>query len=1262
MSMNIFKLGVWGCLILLSLNIYGQEKLTLHRELKWNDPVQINEGDKERVLFNFSGMDGVDENTDLPTYYESISLPVNVDKNSVSVVIENKDYVWPLPEEFLGYKDHLFLDDINYNVTYSHSGNQYYADLTLTPFIKEPQSACFQKLKSYDIVINYKLNANTNLKSVKVSSNDYAVNSVLSAGTWKKIRVDNTGIYKITYSKLKDWGITNPANVGIYGNGGKLLPQENSEYREDDLVENAVWHNDNAVYFFAEGPVVWDYDYSKGMYMHEKHPYSDYSYYYITEKEEGSKSIESSSIQSDSYDSVVNEFIDYDYHEENDLNLISSGCKWLGEKFEYYGDPSQTFLFNFPNIDIDEQGKIFIALASRSATSATFKISCDDTEIGSRTISSITTSDHLGYFAREGVLNLNYTPVDEDVDVTINYNNSTSSIGYLDYISINAYRNLIFDEDELLFRYVNPNQIEENLQFNIQATSGSLEVWDVSNPLIPLNVNTDYSNSDLSFNYTTSAAKEFVAFDPDGTFPSPELVGSVENQNLHGLDNVDFIIVCYPEFKDEAVRLGEIHKEYNGTTYCVATTDQVYNEFSSGKPDVTAIRSFAKMFYDRAGSDESLMPKNLLLFGDGSYDNRPGSEYSKVITFQSENSIHQTNSYVTDDYFGLLDDDEGSAITSEKIDIGIGRFPVNTLEEAENAVDKSYRYLYNQSKDSWKSKVTFVGDDGDSNIHMEDANKLAEKVNLLYPKFEINKIFFDAYEQVQSSTGAKYPDVEDEIEKAIDEGTLIFNYTGHGSPDVLSSEKVVNKGKIEAWQNYNKLPVFVTATCEFSRYDDHEASSAGELIFTHDLGGGIALYTTTRIVYSSLNFKVNNSFYDNVFELDDNGEPMTLGEIMKLTKHNSGTSVNKLNFTLLGDPALQLAFPKYNVSTLELNGVSVENDLDSLKALSKNVIKGDITDGLGNVQTDFNGEIYISIFDKRALISTLDNTDQGVFQFESYTSKVFSGKSEVVNGEFECEFIVPKDIRYNYDNGKISYYASSDDSREAFGAFDDVIVGGFSDNADDDTEGPEIELYVNDGDGKNVGPTPVLYIDLYDESGINTTGNGIGHDITCVLDGDNSNPIVLNSYYDPELNNFKKGSITYQLDQLESGEHEVTIKAWDIYNNSSSVTTTFNIEEGKSLVTDHSKVYPNPVTKGGTAYFYFEHDDPNSVLDLTINVYTKSGSLISQQEESVVSLNNTISPIEWTADVNPGMYIYEIVINSETGRSGKVSGKIIVLP
>ena len=1262
--MNIYKLLWCGVLMFFYINSWGQDNILLKREITWHEPAHTQVQEKDVVLLDFTGMAGLDDNSGLPYYFESIALPANIDLNSISISIKNQQFIWPLPSEHVAFKNAGISKDIPFKFGFSQSKGQFYADITITPLKMEEGASSFQKLKSFDIIISYTSNKSAVQSKLKSSTYQYATHSVLAEGNWKKISVTNTGIHKITYTQLANWGISNPENVGIYGNGGKLIPTSNILPREDDLVENAVWHYNNAIYFYAEGPVTWKYDYSQKMYLHTKHPFSDKSYYFITQKQDASKSIPESDNQPETYEHAVNTFVDYNYHEENEINLIGSGSKWFGKKFEYYREPQQTFNFSFPNIHTQEQAKVKIGLASRSGSIANFKLLYQDTELTKLNISAVDLSEHLDYFAREGIINKSFIPVSEQIDLTLAYNNSTNSIGYLDYICINATRELQFEEDELLFRYANDPDLGENMQFNLSNSSENIIIWDITDPLRPQNIIHNQSGNTSRFNYNPQAC-EFVAFDPAGSFETPKLVGAVENQDLHGLPNVEYLIVCDPDFIDQAERLGKIHNEYNGLTYAVVTDEQIYNEFSSGKKDVTAIRSFAKMFYDRTGSNNYKGPQNLLLFGDGSYDNRPGSDEGRIITYQSINSLHRTNSYVSDDYFGLLDDIEGSSITSEKLDIGIGRFPVNTVEEAKIAVDKTRRYLYEAELDTWKNTITFVGDDGDSNIHMKHANSISEKVDSNYPQFDINKIFFDAYTKEQNSTGGNYPEVEEEIYNALHEGTLVFNYTGHGGTGALSHEHVITYEHIKQWQNYNKLPIFITATCEFSRYDDHEEPSAGELVFTHELGGGIALYSTTRIVYSSLNKIVNDNIYDNIFELNQDGQPLTLGEIMKRTKNASGSSVNKLNFTLLGDPAIQPIFPRYKVNTLTLNNDNVTSEIDALLALSTDTITGEITDGLGQIQSDFNGEVYINIFDKKSFVTTLDNLGIGTFQYEEYDNIIFKGRTEVVNGKFEIDFIVPKDIRYNFDNGKISYYAFSDDNKEAFGAFDNITIGGMIEDAPIDEKGPDISLYINDRDftsGSKTGPTPILIADFSDENGINTTGIGIGHDITCVLDGNKSNPIILNDYFESELNNYRKGTVTYQLPQMESGVHHLKVKAWDTYNNSSESEIEFKVSAESSIKVSSIKNYPNPVAQGNTTYFYFEHDEPNSILNIDFNIYTLNGELVKQFDKSVVALYNTIPPIEWTVDLSPGIYLYELVINSQTGRKGKETGKIMVVP
>ena len=819
------------------------------------------------------------------------------------------------------------------------------------------------------------------------------------------------------------------------------------------------------------------------------------------------------------------------------------------------------------------------------------------------------------------------------------------------------------------------------MKYNVSDGQG-LTVWDVTNPLIPLSVETQTSGSELSFNYPADELKEFVAFDPAGSFSTPFFVEDVVNQDLHATPFVEYIIVCHPDYTEQAERLGQIHNGYNGMTYAVVTTDQIYNEFSSGKPDVTAIRSFVKMLYDRAEDDNSKRPHNLLLFGDGSYDTRPGmdDENNKVLCYQSDNSIHYTNSFVSDDYFGLLDEGEGDNIKSNKVDIGIGRFPVNTVEEAENAVDKTYSYYYEQSIDTWKSDLTFVADDGDNNIHMNDANSLTVKLEASHPEFNITKLYIDAFEEVTTASGSSVPDIEEKISDAMNNGTLVFNYTGHGGTAVLSDEHIIETSDIESWNNIENLPLFVTATCEFSRFDEKDNTSAGEMVFLNPLGGGIALYTTTRIVYSSLNKALNHSFYDFAFEMDSLGKPHTFGQIMRMTKNNLSASVNKLNFTLLGDPALRLIYPELGTNTLKLNDVEVFDkvrestgvaQIDSLKALSNVRITGEIVDLADTSRVDFNGEIFVSVFDKMSELTTRGNSGATPFTYETFDNIIFQGSVSVENGEFESEFVIPKDIRYNFGNGKITYYAFTDDKQgEAFGAFSDVIVGGVDEDASQDDVGPEISLWLNNKnfvDGDAVGIQPVLLAEISDESGINTTGNGIGHDITCVIDEDTSNPIVLNSDFEATIDSYKSGEIYRQLSELEEGNHTLTVKAWDTYNNSSSATINFMVSDGAAILANNVRVYPNPVVQNESSYISFEHDDPNARMDIQFLLFNTSGQLMNLQSTSIVSLTNTISPIEFKAETSggtafpPGIYFYKLIINSQTGRKGEVSGKIMVV-
>lgn len=1280
--MNIRKIGVWGFFCIISTVANSQISIKEDKTVEWAEPAIISQHGKEITILQFSDMGDLHSETNLPMLSQSIKLPYGIKPENIQVSIENPLYIWPTPQEHAYFKDKVENEELDFSFSTSQNGQQFFLDLSLTPLIKPKEAQTFKKLVSYSVLISYDQPKANSLKSIQNSSS-YADNSVLSKGKWVKVSVEKSGIHKISYAKLKEWGVSNPTNVGVYGNGGAMLPASNDEYRPDDLVENAIMHSNNAIYFYAQGPVIWNYDNYKEIFKHEKNRFSNYSYYFITEKDMPSRTLVASDLQTGDSNKEVDYFNDYDYHEDDVFNLIRSGNVWYGEKFDYYAKKDYTFSFSFPNVVIGSDATVYAKVAARSSSATTFELSANGNAFTSTNVNSVDLSSGTSYFAQEGSLYGSFTNNDNNVNININHklkDSQSSSIGYLDYLCINVDRKLAFVSNELAFRNMDVVGSDNKVKYILNNAS-NLNVWDITNPLVPLNIQTSTQGSSIHFNYLASELKEFVAFDPAGSFASPVFVENVANQNLHASPFVDYVIVSHPDFLAEANRLGEIHKGYNGMSYSVINTEHIYNEFSSGKTDVTAIRSFLRMLYDKAGTDQSKKPKNLLLFGDGSYDNRQGiaDNTNKIPTYQSDNSLHETQSYVSDDYMGLLDPGEGANIPSNKVDIGIGRFPVNTLEEAKNAVDKTYKYYYQQSNDQWKSNLTFVGDDGDNNIHMRDANGLTIGLKATHPEFNISKLYFDAYEKITTTSGYSIPGIEEDIYNAIVKGSLIFNYTGHGGVNVLAHEKVITKSHIASWNNIDKLALFVTATCEFSRFDDKNITTAGEEVFLNPLGGAIALFSTTRIVYSSLNQQLNSSFYNFVFERDTNGDPYTLGQIMMNTKNNLSSTVNKLNFSLLGDPAIRLVYPKAKVTTLKINDkdvmmkvaeIEVAAPIDSLKALSKIEITGQINDGLNQAKTDFNGRVFVLVYDKQSRVVTRGNEGATPFSFNTFDNIIFKGSSSVTNGVFTTEFIIPKDIRYNFDKGKISYYAYSDENQqEAFGAFSDVIIGGIDGGAMQDDTGPEIDLWLNNKkftNGSKVGSSPILLADIFDVSGINTTGNGIGHNLTAVIDENTSDPIILNNDFQASLNSYQEGTVERQLPNLEIGNHTLTLKVWDTHNNSSTATIRFEVSEGGEVGISDIKVFPIPIVSGGLSYISFQHDEPNSRLDIQLLLYNTSGQLVSQQNSAVVSLINTIPPIEIKAQttggqaLNPGIYIYKLMFSSQSGRKGHFSGKIMV--
>ncbi|MDB8922168.1 type IX secretion system sortase PorU, partial [Parabacteroides merdae] len=846
---------------------------------------------------------------------------------------------------------------------------------------------------------------------------------------------------------------------------------------------------------------------------------------------------------------------------------------------------------------------------------------------------------------------------------------------HLNYFRLQMKRQLKVYDNYTFFRSLSARGNAS--RFVIQGADASTLVFDVTDGVNPQQMETSLNGTELSFSIPASASlREFVVVKPS-QIKAPVTVGEVANQNLHALPQQDMIIIAQPNFTTQAERLAEAHRTKDNLTVRVVTPESIYNEFSSGTPDATAYRRFMKMFYDRQTS-EADAPKYLLLFGDGSFDNRKLTSAWKsvdmsnmLLTYQTENSL-SSQSYVIDDYFGFLDDaDNKKSLQNKKLCLGIGRFPIRTVEQATQMVDKVISYMENKNTGSWKNNLCFMADDGSNTDgfmteHMEFADQLAGYVESEHPEFLVNKLYYDAYKK--DMTAGTYPDVRSGLQKLLKDGLLLFNYTGHGGTTALSDEKVLTQTDINQF-TYTHLPVWVTATCDFTRFDDLN-TSAGEDVFLNKSSGGIALFTTVRVAYSRPNFPINDNVIRNLFERN-NGRRRTLGEVMQATK-NTLSSVYKLGFCLIGDPAVKMAYPEFGMKVTTVNGQSVDGNSISFKALEKITVEGEVLDASGQLVTDFTGIVNPTVKDSKVTVTCLKNSnkdDSPAFTFTDYPNTIFIGNDSVRNGKFSFTFTVPKDISYSNLQGKMNLYAVDTESgNEAQGNFDNFIVGGTSDTAETDTIGPEIRaLYLNDTtfvDGGQVNTTPYFVAELWDKSGVNITGSSVGHDMMLVIDESTVLSYNLNSYYELLLGEDGTGIVKFPIPALEPGKHTAEFWVWDILNNSTVRTFTFEVVEGlKPFLFD---VIATPGIAREQVTFHLMHNRPESRMRVGIMVYDLAGRQLWKHEESGTSGLFENYTVSWDltsggARMRPGVYIYRAAISTDNSKDATKARKFIIL-
>jgi hypothetical protein len=1108
----------------------------------------------------------------------------------------------------------------------------------------------------------------------------YTNQSVLSQGKFVKVSVKETGVHRISYETLKEWGLQ-PENIAVLGYGGAMLNENFLQHHWDDLPSVAFYMNkgtDNVfnagdyILFYAQGPTSWSVN-DEGEWFHTQNPYSDYGYYFLTDQLHLQKLIVK---DQSSYN--TNSMIDVDWytalcvHEKDSLNLIDLKGQSGGGR-EFYGEFLNTqnrlksITFPLNNVRTDLPAICIVDLAAYSGDVTPVQVTYSGKAESAR-MPAISVSDYHTKATKGSVKIITQPTSSAKQTVRVQFKGTQSgATAYLNYVTMQVPCDLTMVGSQMPITNTQYRNQFSSMRFHMQGANVNTQIWRVTDGVNVECMNTTFEDGTLSWIGPNLQAERYVAVNVNATsWYEPVKIGQVNNQDLHALENIDYVIITPEAFKEPAMRLAQKHEEVDHITWAVVTDEQVYNEFSSGTPDATAYRWLMKMLYDRAKGNLVQEPKNLLLMGDGTYDNRKRFSTSGVrqlLTFQAKNSTSETMAYATDDYFGFLADNAGmyqGEFTEfrAQMNIGVGRLPVKTIDEANEVVDKLCTYMDDKVLGKWKSQILFLADDGDHGLHVQTADGGAERLRKKNKDFIVNKIYLDAYTQEISAAGESYPLAKNQYDNLMSGGVLFMDYSGHGGYNNITNELFMKSADIQKMNNANQGFWFL-ATCSFSHFDGG-ITSAGELAVLNPNGGAIGVLSACRTVYATQNTVLNRNLCDTLFghETPFNYN-MTLGEATRIAKNKTGYDANKMAYVLLGDPAIKLNYPTdLQVKTLV--------DIDTIHALSIQSIKGYVQTPSLDTATWFNGKLDVTIFDKMQQITTRDNDetieeDKTKITYNDYPNILFSGQTDVVEGKFEFSFMVPKDIRYNYGNGRIVYYAHDLETREeAIGHFEDFVIGGSNSLIVKDTTGPELHIYLNTPafqSGDETYEFPHFYADIYDENGINTVGTGIGHDLLMVVDSDPRQTYILNNYFSASNNSYQSGQVSYKMAEQSEGAHTLTFRAWDMYNNSSTASLNFHVVKGIDPKIYSVTTYPNPVASTGVMNVHIQYDQPDEIVETVVCLYDISGQLMHMHTQKGTD------GIMWNMNelaTHPGVYLYQVKIKTTTSNHVSKAGKIIV--
>ena len=1105
-----------------------------------------------------------------------------------------------------------------------------------------------------------------------VSNCLFSQTSILSNGDWYKIGVVESGIFKIDKNFLENNNISSdnidPNKIQVYGSGyNGALPQLNSESNKINPEEiqikiygnsDDIFDDNEFIYFYLQSPDKIYFDYESNKVKTEKNIYTDTAYYFIKINGDISREINLEK-STTNYDDEVNDVF-FNYRYENDLyNIIQSGRFWFGEIFS----PGNSI--NIPLLEFFiENSKVFLefGLVSRSTVPSSFTVSVDNSELSTFEMNTIKEGIYGNKILRQ-VENTEYNYLPNSGFINLKYSGNNSAISYLDYVDITGKIELKYSLFTNLFFYSLPQNKSFFRKYNISTNKthgldldgkNNLKFWNISNPYQITELETIKENDKYYVIKNDSVYSRNLLFDLDDLV-YPIFSQKLENSDIFNSNNPDLLIITHSIFFQEAQRIKAL-REQEGLSVTITNINDIYNQFSSGNQDISSIRNFIKYIYNIS----SKKLKYVILFGDCSYDYkfRVPNNTNFIPIYQSYNSSNNIYSFSSDDYFGFLESDEGIWIENlngdHDLEVSIGRIPSNNISEAKDYVDKLYLYSQkNQVKGDWKKNIYLISDDGDNNVHQNDAENHFNLLNEQNPEYNIRKIYLDNFKQEVIDGVKVSPQTKFKVDEAIERGSLIVNYIGHGNEFFWTEEKILDDNSIYNWNNRSKLPLFITATCEFGKFDDPLITSGGELLLNKGNGGAIALLTTTRPVFSQTNFRLNNQFYKNVFKKNDD-EYRRLGDIFVDTKNNSLSGPINRNFALLGDPSLKLIYPKYNI---------LINDIDTLKSGAKVVITGDIVDQNNEKIKNFNGEVFSEVFDKMSLNQTLGD-ESTPYNFNEWDDIIFKGYSSVINGAFSFEFTVPVNIDYNFDKGRINLFATDTILFQEAIDHSDFIIGGTSNQFNSDEEGPEINIFIDDMNfisGDEVSKSPLLIVEAYDQSGLNLTNMNSYQKMIGIVD--DTTIIYLNDYFTYNKDDYQRGIIRYPLGDLGSGRHKIEIKITDNYNNLSSNSVVFIIGENNRLNIKNVMNFPNPFSDYTTFKFDLPQEDQSIFVNLEI--YDLRGNKVYNYTHTYEFSPLVVEDIYWNGnDLNnyplpQGIYIYKLHVNNlVNGKKVTVHNKV----